>query len=134
MLPEDVKIRWRDDVSDRELVDLTRSHGGEAAVGWWDRIREHSLGWVSARRAAGELIGFVNVAWDGGDHAFLIDTKTHPAYQRQGLGKAVVSRAVEEARSAGCEWLFVDYGPELIPFYVDACGFTPTSAGLIRLR
>ena len=22
------------------------------------------------------LVGFVNIAWDGGDHAFLIDTKT----------------------------------------------------------
>ena len=35
--------------------------------------------------------------------------------------------------AAGCEWLFVDFGPELAPFYFDACGFTHTEAGLIHL-
>jgi hypothetical protein len=33
---------------------------------------------VTARFGDRALIGFVNVAWDGGDHAFLIDTKVHP--------------------------------------------------------
>ena len=103
-----VRIEWRAPVSDAELVDLTQSHGGEAEAGWWDRVRTHSLGWVTARTAAAELVGFVNVAWDGGAHAFLIDTKTRPTHQRQGLGVAVVNRAIAEAQAAGCEWLFVD--------------------------
>ncbi len=30
--------------------------------------------------------------------------------------------------------MFVDFRPELGPFYLDACGFKPTAAGLIRLR
>ncbi|MEW3744789.1 hypothetical protein QOZ75_29375, partial [Pseudomonas aeruginosa] len=71
-----VRIEWRTPVSDSELVELTRSHGGEPEVGWWDRVGEHSLGWVTARTEVGQLVGFVNVAWDGGAHAFLIDTKT----------------------------------------------------------
>jgi len=129
----DVRIEWRAPVSDGELVELTRSHGGTAEVGWWDRIRQHSLGWVTARTESGQLVGFVNVAWDGGDHAFLIDTKTRPSHQRRGLGTAVVSRAVAEARAAGCEWLFVDFGPALTTFYLQACGFRPTPAGLIHL-
>ena len=79
------------------------------------------------------LLGFVNVAWDGADHAFLIDTKTRPSHQRLGLGTAVVRRAVEEAREAGCEWLFVDFEPHLERFYLESCGFRPTAAGLIRL-
>ena len=129
----DVRIEWRSPVSDAELVELTRSHGGTAEVGWWDRVREHSLGWVTARTATGELVGFVNVAWDGGDHAFLIDTKTRPTHQRLGLGTAVVARAVAESRAAGCEWLFVDFEPALTGFYLQACGFRPTPAGLIHL-
>ena len=37
-------------------------------------------------RAGDTLLGFVNVAWDGGDHAFLLDTKTLEDHQRQGIG------------------------------------------------
>jgi GNAT superfamily N-acetyltransferase len=130
----DVDIRWRAPVTDAELVELTESHGGQPAPGWWDQVRPHSLGWVTARGAEGSLVGFVNVAWDGGDHAFLIDTKTRPGYQRRGLGTAVVRCAAQHAKSAGCEWLHVDFGDELRPFYLDACGFeSPEAAGLMNL-
>jgi GNAT superfamily N-acetyltransferase len=130
---QSVRIEWRASVSDAELVELTQSHGGQAEVGWWDRVRPHSLGWVTARTEPDELVGFVNVAWDGADHAFLIDTKTRPTHQHQGLGVAVVARAIAEAQAAGCEWLFVDFGPALRAFYIDACGFRSTSAGLVHL-
>lgn len=128
-----VRIEWRADVSDAELVELTQSHGGQAQAGWWDRVRRHSLGWVTARTEDSALVGFVNVAWDGGDHAFLIDTKTRPTHQRQGLGVAVVRRAIAEVQAAGCEWLFVDFEPALAAFYLDACGFSDTPAGLVHL-
>lgn len=132
-LTQQLRIEWRAAVSDGELVELTHACSGAAEPGWWDRVRPHSLGWVTARTAAGELTGFVNVAWDGGDHAFLIDTKTRLSYQRQGVGSAVVGRAVAEAHAAGCEWLFVDFEPPLEPFYIDACGFRRTPAGLVHL-
>ncbi len=127
-------IRWRGTIDDAELVSLTRSHGGDAEPGWWDRVREHSLGWVTARSSTGVLVGFVNVAWDGGDHAFLLDTKTAPDHRRRGIATAVVATAVHHAREAGCEWLHVDFVGELGRFYFDACGFRPTAAGLIHLR
>ena len=57
----DVRFAWRADVTDDELVALTESHGGRAEAGWWDRIRPHSLGWVTARTPDETLIGFVNV-------------------------------------------------------------------------
>jgi hypothetical protein len=63
-------------LTDDEMVNLVRSHGSHAVAGWWEGVRQHSPGWVTARAADGTLIGFVNVAWDGGDHAFLLDTKT----------------------------------------------------------
>jgi GNAT superfamily N-acetyltransferase len=130
----EVRYAWRGPVTDEEMVDLVGSHGGRAEPGWWDRIRPHSLGWVTARDDAGLLVGFVNVAWDGGDHAFLLDTKTRGSHQRQGIGAEVVRRAARQAAAAGCEWLHVDFEPELAPFYLDACGFRPTDAGLIHLR
>jgi GNAT superfamily N-acetyltransferase len=131
---EDVSCAWRRPVTDDELVDLVRSHGGLAEPGWWDRIRPHSLGWVTARDGDGLLVGFVNVAWDGDDHAFLLDTKTRGTHQRRGIGTRLVAVAVEQARAAGCEWLHVDYRDELGPFYVEACGFRPTAAGLVHLN
>ena len=129
----DVLLAWRGDVSDDELVALTRSHGGAAERGWWNRIRPHSLGWVSARLEDGMLVGFVNVAWDGGDHAFLIDTKVHPDHQRRGIGTELARIATRHAKEAGCEWLEVDFDEHLAPFYYDACGFVPTPAGLLHL-
>jgi ribosomal protein S18 acetylase RimI-like enzyme len=115
------------------MVELVRSHGGTAAAGWWDRVREQSLGWVVARAEDGSVVGFVNVAWDGGDHAFLLDPKVRGSLQRRGIGKRLVALAAQHAKAAGCEWLHVDFEPELEPFYLDACGFRPTPAGLIRL-
>jgi GNAT superfamily N-acetyltransferase len=81
----------------------------------------------------GAVIGVVNVAWDGADHAFLLDTKTHSVFQRKGIGARLVELAARHAKAAGCEWLHVDFEPELAPFYFDACGFRPTPAGLIHL-
>jgi len=129
----DVSIGWGEFVTDREVAELTESHGGRAEAGWWDRVRPHSLGWVTAR-LDGALVGFVNVAWDGGDHAFLLDTKTRRDLQRRGIGTAVVLRARDEARAAGCEWLHVDSEEALRSFYLDSCGFRPAAvAGLINL-
>jgi ribosomal protein S18 acetylase RimI-like enzyme len=126
-------FRWRDPVNDHEIVELVRSHGGLAEQGWWDRIRPRSLGWVTARLADGSLVGFVNVAWDGGDHAFLLDTKTRSSLQGRGIGTKLVDVAARHAKAAGCEWLHVDFSYDLAPFYLDACGFRPTAAGLIHL-
>lgn len=43
-----------------------------------------------------------------------------------------VARAVDVATDSGIEWLHVDYEQPLETFYA-ARGFSPTSAGLIRL-
>ena len=129
----DLTYRWRGDITDEELAELTESHGGNSQAGWWDRIRPHSLGWVTARASDSAVVGFVNVAWDGGDHAFLLDTKVRPDLQHRGVGTELVRIATEHARGAGCEWLHVDYEEPLAAFYVDACGFRTTPAALIHL-
>src|SRR5690349_11700626 len=121
-----IRYEWRGHARDDELVALTESHGGRSEVGWWDRIRPHSLGWVTARPDDGSLVGFVNVAWDGGDHAFLLDTKVRPDFQRRGIGTTLVRIAAQHAKEAGCEWLEVDFERQLDAFYFDACGFRPT--------
>jgi len=95
-------------------------------------ILARSLGYVCAYAGA-ELVGFVNVAWDGGSHAFLLDTTVHPDWQRRGIGSGLVRRATELARSSGAEWLHVDCEAHLAEFY-RKCGFRDTDAGLIKLQ
>jgi len=87
---------------------------------------------VSARDPDGLLVGFVNVAWDA-DHAFLIDTKTRGSHQHRGIGTELVRVAVIHARAAGCQWLHVDFEPNLAAFYLDACGFRRADAALVHL-
>lgn len=74
------------------------------------------------------------MAWDGGAHAFVLDTLVERGARRTGIGRGLLAVAERESRSAGCEWLHVDFENELADFYFGSCGFTPTPAGLIALR
>ena len=94
-------------------------------------VLERSLAYVCAY-AGGRLAGFVNLAWDGGRHAFVLDTTVHPDFRRRGMGVALVERVAEAARERGVEWLHVDYEPRLEAFY-RRCGFRHTAAGVRRL-
>jgi GNAT superfamily N-acetyltransferase len=101
----------------------------------WDWVRltsQHSLGWVVARQGS-ELIGFVNVLWDGLAHAWLQDTMVASKARGEGIGTGLVARARDAAKAAGCEYLHVDFDEQLAPFYFGACGFSSTWAGLIAL-
>lgn len=126
---------WRGAFGNGELNALHAECFGHRVLDddWWGQVNRFSLGWVCLR-LDGRLAGFVNVAWDGGVHAFLLDTAVTPALQRQSHATRLVREAVAQARAAGCEWLHVDFDPHLRGFYLDACGFQPTEAGLVRLR
>jgi GNAT superfamily N-acetyltransferase len=95
-------------------------------------VLSRSLAYVCAYQEE-RLVGFVNLAWDGGIHAFLLDTTVHPDVRRQGIGIRLVSEAVAAAQRHGIEWVHVDYEPHLRTFY-ERCGFQPTEAGLIRVE
>lgn len=130
-----VDYEWRGKFENAALNALHAEAFGHRLLGddWRAQVERHSLGWVCARDRGG-LVGFVNVAWDGGVHAFVLDTLVAARTRRRGVGTELVRIAVEQARAAGCEWLHVDFDDDLQAFYFDACGFTPTNAGLIALR
>jgi len=79
-----------------------------------------------------ELVGSVYMAWDGAQHAFLLEPTVLSRLRHRGIGSELVRIAVEVARDQGCEWVHVDYVAPSAPSY-RACGFRPTTAGLIRL-
>ena len=91
----------------------------------------HSLTYICAYRQD-NLVGFVNVAWNGRSHAFILDTTVHGKFQRQGIGRELVQQAIRVAKMRGMAWLHVDFEPHLRPFY-RSCGFEHTEAGLMQL-
>jgi GNAT superfamily N-acetyltransferase len=127
----DTIFRLRGAVDDAELNALFAAAWPDHEPREFGPILARSLAWVTARDG-GELVGFVNVAGDGGAHAFLLDPTVRPDHRRRGIGTALVREATAAARDAGATWLHVDYVADLEPFY-RGCGFRPTAAGLIRL-
>ncbi len=129
-----IAYEWRGAFANPELNTLHAAGFGHEPThdDWWSRVHRHSLGWVCARDGAA-LVGFVNVAWDGASHAFILDTVVAATAQRQGVGAHLIRLAAKEASAAGAEWLHVDFEPHLSAFYLDHCSFTPTAAGLIAL-
>jgi len=117
--------------ADEALVRLWRVAWGEVGPDSFQPILRRSLTHVGAYDE-GMLVGFVNVAWDGGMHAFLLDTCVDPDYRRQGIATRLVERAAQVVRERGAHWLHVDFEPHLESFY-RGCGFGPTAAGLMRL-
>jgi ribosomal protein S18 acetylase RimI-like enzyme len=130
-----VTFEWRGAIDNDQLNRLHAEGFGTRVfdTDWASQLERHSAGWVTARDGD-RLVGFVNVAWDGGVHAFVLDTLVARDRRREGLGRALLEHAVEGARAAACEWLHVDWDDEeLSAFYVEGAGFVPTKAGLIAL-
>ena len=132
-----VIYEWRGDFDTREVNELhaeafdTRVYE-ESEWNWRELVSRYSLGWVTARRED-DLVGFVNVLWDGLAHAWLQDVMVAARARRQGIGAGLVSEARNQARGARCEWLHVDFDDDLRRFYFEACGFVPKNAGIIAL-
>ena len=129
-----VEYSWRGPFANADVNALHAEGFGHRVLDddWNAQVERFSLGWVTAVDG-GELVGFVNVAWDGGVHAFLLDTLVRADRRREGIGSALVRAAVAGSRGTGCEWLHVDFEDHLREFYLDGCGFVPTGAGLVAL-
>jgi ribosomal protein S18 acetylase RimI-like enzyme len=129
-----IEYRERCAVDDVALSQLHAAAFAENArlVPWSSRLAEHSLSWLGAFDGE-RLVGFVNLAWDGDRHAFLLDAVVAPAHRGAGIGTELVGRAVRVAAEAGCRWLHADFAPHLTPF-ARACGLPSTEAVLLRLH
>ncbi len=130
---DDRPVAYRVDppVSSAELDELFAASWCRHEPRDWNPVLKRSLVYLCAYHGR-RLVGFVNVAWDGGVHGFILDTTVHPEMQRRGIGRQLVSRAASEARDRNVEWLHVDFEPHLREFY-DLCGFAATEAGLLHL-
>ncbi len=125
-----MRYELRPGLDSRQLDALFAAAWGSTKPGY-GAVFGHSFTWVAAWEGD-ELVGFVNVAWDGDAHFFLLDTTVHPDRQRRGIGRRLVDEAIAACRGHG-EWLHVDADAELMTGFYERCGFQPTPAGLIDL-
>ena len=114
-----IDVAWRGPFTNAEANALHAEAFGTrvfSADEWdWERLlRDHSLGWVTARDD-GALVGLVNVVWDGLVHAWLQDLMVAASHRHQGVGRcAVVGEAAVAQRHVGCHPLdraALDGGP-----------------------
>ena len=101
-----IEYEWRGAFDDREVSAL-HAAGFEHELtvdDWRGQVERHSLGWVCAGRD-GELVGFVNVPWDGETHAFIMDTLVTESCRRRasaaGWSRSPSARRARRAAS-GC--------------------------------
>lgn len=128
---EKMEFRISEPVSDEALNGLFANAWEAHAERSFQPILSKSLLYVCAYKGE-ELVGFVNVATDGGQHAFILDTCVHDRLRKKGIGKALVRKAIEAASKTGITWVHVDYEPKLLHFY-EACGFRASAAGVLRV-
>jgi GNAT superfamily N-acetyltransferase len=108
-----------------------------AAVGWQGLEQDYPAAlqgyWASIGGfdSAGDLIAWCAILGDGVRHAVLLDVIVHPAWQRQGIGRALVRRAVEHCLAHGVTIIHVDFLPERAAFY-ERCGFRIGMGGIYQ--
>ena len=100
---------------------------------WISLVEGNSLGWVTARDER-RLVGFVNVISDGQTHAWLQDVMVSSGARHLKIGSQLIAVARVECSDAGYKCLHVDFEEHLGSFYIESCGFTPTTAGLMNLQ
>lgn len=132
MFREAFDVRRCPPLTEQELVELFAASWPGIAPRGFAPVLARSLAYFGAF-AEGRLVGFVNVAWDGGIHGFVLDTTVHPSHRRRGIARELLARAADDARARGIQWLHVDFEPEMEPLYRSA-GYGPTSAGVLRLE
>src|ERR1700722_3848595 len=100
-----ISYRWRADFGNVEINRLHSEAFETTDLAWrdWQRaLTQQSLGWVVARNGE-DLVGFVNVVWDGLVHAWIQDTMVTRSLRSQGIGTRLVRMAMEQAKDAGCK-------------------------------
>jgi GNAT superfamily N-acetyltransferase len=127
-----VEYKISEPVSDVELNELFSASWPKHRDVEFQTVLRSSMAYVCAYHA-GKLIGYVNAAWDGKTHAFILDTTVHPDHRLRGIGKELVVHALEQARIRGVAWVHVDYEPLLRRFYAQ-CGFRPSEAGVLSVE
>lgn len=128
---QDIEYRLGAAVTDEQLNGLFSESWPNYRRASFRSVLKEGLTYICAFRKE-QLVGYVNIAWDGRSHAFVLDPTVHPLCRQQGIGRQLVMRGIAAAKEAGVEWVHVDFEPHLREFYRQ-CGFQASEAGVINV-
>jgi GNAT superfamily N-acetyltransferase len=110
--------------------------GLREAVGWERQEEDYPAAlqgyWatVGGFDTTSTLLAWCAILSDGVRHAVLLDVIVHPSLQRQGIGKALIGKAITHIQEHGISIIHVDFEPETAVFY-KSCGFQVGLGGII---
>jgi membrane protease YdiL (CAAX protease family)/GNAT superfamily N-acetyltransferase len=128
---DDISFSENPSVGDDELNALFERSWPSHTRRSFQPVLARSLTYIVARQGD-RLVGYVNLATDGGVHAFLLDTTVDPDFRERGIGSALIQRAIAAAGRKRMGWVHVDFDEKHDILYRRA-GFQPTLAGLVKL-
>jgi len=129
----DIEILKNGKVNPKEIEDLRETIGWDRSEGIYEQVLQLHYAYYTARSAHDNLIGYVSVLSDGIADALLLDLMVHPEYQRTGLGKQLVRRAVTDIKQTGVRCIHVTFNENLEEFYSE-CSFHIFKGGIIDFK
>ncbi|KAB7667090.1 GNAT family N-acetyltransferase [Bacillus sp. B1-b2] len=91
------------------------------SIGWWEERREEEISLILQHGVYvgawenDELVGFARAVTDGVFRAYIEDVIIHRSFQKEGFGKNLVAKLLEELSNIDIISLFCE--EEYIPFY-----------------
>ena len=116
-------------VSSQAICDLREAVGWERQEEDYPAALQGYWATVGGFDATGTLLAWCAVLSDGVRHAVLLDVMVHPSLQRQGIGKALVRKAITHIQEHRISIIHVDFEPETTVFY-EHCGFRVGLGGI----
>jgi ribosomal protein S18 acetylase RimI-like enzyme len=113
----------------KAICDLREAVGWERQEADYPTALQGYWATVGGFDASGTLLAWCAILSDGVRHAVLLDVIVHPSLQRQGIGKALVGKAITHIQEHGISIIHVDFEPETTVFY-ESCGFRVGLGGI----
>lgn len=116
-------------VSPQAICDLRKAVGWDPLTEDYPAALQGYWATVGSFDTSNALLAWCAILSDGVRHAVLLDVIVHPSQQRQGVGKALVGKAIEHIREYQIPIIHVDFEPETTAFY-ESCGFRVGLGGI----
>jgi len=128
-----MEITRESKVTLKEIEDLREAVGGDRSEGTYQEILSRRYTYYTVRNPDGCLVAYMSILSDGIVDAFLLDLVVHPQYQKKGIGKQIVKRAITDIKAAGIRCIQVTFNNSLEAFYAK-CGFHIIKGGIIDFK
>jgi GNAT superfamily N-acetyltransferase len=126
-----ITFRRNGAIAAQSICDLREAVGWDRLDWYYPAAFKGYWGTVNGFDDLGQLVAWCAILSDDLLHGVLIDVMVHPAWQRQGIGQALVHNAIAFLHQHKIRIIHVDFLAEHQPFY-ERCGFQTGLGGIIE--